>query len=308
MVGVGWICERISVWSFLVQDCRNVSHRPWWTCPVALGSWGSGGRCLRANPLRRRGTAETVQRGSLWVHALRGCVNAGRLLPVALTSSFRRQGGVPDYLFLGSFVLRSGRLSSPRPSVGCVLFPHGSICGFGSAAFAVGNPVLWCCSSEQDRGCCLGTVRGSALRSGRQVGCSTNHSLFGAGGWCNAETMALRTRLPVGDKSSASSELEVFETTPGQVRPFVVLRGFGLSLPVRSYRVRAVLRPSLHALVCGGLETTGLTGGVGHTHPTTRSGWVRRCGLRAAAPDPSVGDGFEGKGFWSRQIGRAATR
>lgn len=120
--------------------------------------------------------------------------------------------------------------------------------------------------------------------------------------------MALRTRLPVGDKSSASSELEVFETTPGQVRPFVVLRGFGLSLPVRSYRVRAVLRPSLHALVCGGLETTGLTGGVGHTHPTTRSGWVRRCGLRAAAPDPSVGDGFEGKGFWSRQIGRAATR
>lgn len=123
MVGVGWICERISVWSFLVQDCRNVSHRPWWTCPVALGSWGSGGRCLRANPLRRRGTAETVQRGSLWVHALRGCVNTGRLLPVALTSSFRRQGGVPDYLFLGSFVLRSGRLSSPRPFVGCVLIP-----------------------------------------------------------------------------------------------------------------------------------------------------------------------------------------
>lgn len=35
--------------------------------------------------------------------------------------------GVSDYLFLEPIVLRSGRFNSPRPIVGCVLFPHGSI-------------------------------------------------------------------------------------------------------------------------------------------------------------------------------------
>lgn len=143
---------------------------PWWTCPVALGSWGSGGRFLRANPLRRRGNAETVRRRSLRPHAPRGCgfvwvAAAGRTHLVVSAAGW----GV------GLSVLRVVRSSErsirlPASFVGCVLFPHGSILWA-----RLGNQVLRCCSSEQGhalrsiRSRCLGAVRGSALRSGREV-------------------------------------------------------------------------------------------------------------------------------------------
>lgn len=76
-------------------------------------------------------------------------------------------------------VVRSSERSTRLPTsfVGCVLFPHGSILWTSvllriqlRLVARLGNPVLRCCSSGQDRGCRLGTVRGSALRSRREVG------------------------------------------------------------------------------------------------------------------------------------------
>jgi hypothetical protein len=62
-----WWCrvetERI-VWPFLAQDFRNVSHRPWWTCPVVFGSWGISGRCLRAVPVHLSPSQEEFRCGA----------------------------------------------------------------------------------------------------------------------------------------------------------------------------------------------------------------------------------------------------
>lgn len=167
----------VLVWPFSVQVFRNFSHRPWWTCPVAFGSWGSGGRFLRARPLRRRGTAETVRRRSLWAHSPCGTGFVGRLLPVAPISSLRwlccqgDQGGVPGYLFQGSFVLRSDRPSSPRPLLDVSFSLTGPFCG-----------LRYCCV------CGFGCVHswgtrffGAALRSGTgaSVSAPSKGLLFG---------------------------------------------------------------------------------------------------------------------------------
>jgi len=246
VVGAGWISRADFVWPLSVQHHRSVSHRPWWTCPVALGSWGSGGRFLRARPPRRRGITETVRRRSLWVHAPCGCGFVGRLLPVVPISLLRRlccqgrQGG--DRAICSSGRSFFGAVdSAPRVHLLDVSFSlTGPLCGFGTAAFAVGESgssiLLFgagsglpsrhrpnVCSSEQARG------RSSVRPSGRSQGQPSvrpsgrargvgqppfgvhdrpaDPLLFGAGGRCDARAMALWIGLSVGDRSFGPSGL-----------------------------------------------------------------------------------------------------
>lgn len=149
---------------------------------MTLGSRGSGSRFLRARPLRRRSTSETVRRRSLWAHAFAG---VGSLGGCCRPYPSRRFGGFAATVTRWGTglsvprVVRSSERSTRLPAsfVGCVLFPHGSNLWTSvllriqlRLVAQLGNPVLRCCSSERNRGCRLGTVRGSALRSRREVG------------------------------------------------------------------------------------------------------------------------------------------